>query len=142
MLVNLQQKRYFVVNKNVFIELFNALLPWCNSIDIERAWVKSTTGMALLLLLFTTTTLYYFWWSLKILLLLASSWYLTHVSVCLHSLLLSLWLFILTLVLLSNMFVIFTSMHRYRKSKIDCLRFVTCPLLAPVFQGFFFCGGH
>jgi hypothetical protein len=29
-------------------------------------------------------------------------------------------------------------MHRYRKSKIDCLRFVMCLLLAPVFQGFFF----
>ncbi len=28
--------------------------------------------------------------------------------------------------------------HRYRKSKIDCLRFVMCPILAPVFQGFFF----
>jgi len=28
--------------------------------------------------------------------------------------------------------------HRYQKSKIDCLRFVMCPLLAPVFQGFFF----
>ena len=28
--------------------------------------------------------------------------------------------------------------HRYRKSKIDCLRFVTRPLLAPAFQGFFF----
>jgi hypothetical protein len=28
--------------------------------------------------------------------------------------------------------------HRYRNSKIDCLRFVMCPLLAPVFQGFFF----
>ncbi len=28
--------------------------------------------------------------------------------------------------------------HRYRKSKIDCLRFVMCLLLAPVFQGFFF----
>jgi len=23
-------------------------------------------------------------------------------------------------------------------SKLDCLRFVMCPLLAPVFQGFFF----
>ena len=32
--------------------------------------------------------------------------------------------------------------HRFRKSKIDCLRFVMCPLLEPVFQGFFFCGGH
>ncbi len=28
--------------------------------------------------------------------------------------------------------------HRYRKSKIDCLRFLMCPLLALVFQGFFF----
>ncbi len=28
--------------------------------------------------------------------------------------------------------------HRYRKTKIDCLRFVMCPLLAPIFQGFFF----
>ncbi len=27
--------------------------------------------------------------------------------------------------------------HRNQKSKIDCLRFVMCPLLAPVFQGFF-----
>ncbi len=27
--------------------------------------------------------------------------------------------------------------HRYQKSKIDCLRFVMCPLLAAVFQGFF-----
>ncbi len=27
--------------------------------------------------------------------------------------------------------------HRYRKTKIDCLRFVMCPLLAPGFQGFF-----
>ncbi len=27
--------------------------------------------------------------------------------------------------------------HRYRKSKIDCSRFVMCPLLALVFQGFF-----
>jgi hypothetical protein len=30
------------------------------------------------------------------------------------------------------------SIHRYPKSKIDCLRFVVGPLLAPVFQGFFF----
>jgi hypothetical protein len=30
--------------------------------------------------------------------------------------------------------------HRYRKTKIDCLMFVLCPLLAPVFQGFFCCG--
>ncbi len=28
--------------------------------------------------------------------------------------------------------------HRYQKSKLDCLRFVLCPLLAPDFQGFFF----
>ncbi len=28
--------------------------------------------------------------------------------------------------------------HRYRKTKIDCLRFVMCPLLVPGFQGFFF----
>jgi hypothetical protein len=28
--------------------------------------------------------------------------------------------------------------HRYRKRKIDCSRFVMCPLLAPGFQGFFF----
>ncbi len=33
----------------------------------------------------------------------------------------------------------FSPSHRYlKKSKIDCLRFVMCPLLAPVFQGFFF----
>ena len=34
--------------------------------------------------------------------------------------------------------------HRYQKSKIDCLRFVMCPLLALVLQGFFFFfrGGH
>ncbi len=32
--------------------------------------------------------------------------------------------------------------HRYQKSKIDCLRFVMCPLLAPVFKGFFFCCSH
>ncbi len=25
--------------------------------------------------------------------------------------------------------------HRYRKSKIDCLRFVMCPLLVQAFQG-------
>jgi hypothetical protein len=30
------------------------------------------------------------------------------------------------------------SSHRYRKAKIDCLRFVVCRLLAPTFQGFFF----
>ncbi len=29
------------------------------------------------------------------------------------------------------------SPFQYRKTKIDCLRFVMCPLLAPVFQGFF-----
>ncbi len=28
--------------------------------------------------------------------------------------------------------------HRYRKTKIDCLKFVMCPLLMPGFQGFFF----
>ncbi len=28
--------------------------------------------------------------------------------------------------------------HRYQKTKIDCLRFAMCPLLAPDFQGFFF----
>jgi hypothetical protein len=28
--------------------------------------------------------------------------------------------------------------HRYRKTKIDCLRFVMCQLLVPGFQGFFF----
>ncbi len=27
--------------------------------------------------------------------------------------------------------------HRYRKNKIDCLRFVMCPLLAPHFSFFF-----
>jgi hypothetical protein len=32
--------------------------------------------------------------------------------------------------------------QRYRKSKIDCLRFVMCQLLTPVFQGFFFSCGH
>jgi hypothetical protein len=29
------------------------------------------------------------------------------------------------------------STHKYRKSKIDCLRFVMCPLLTLIFQGFF-----
>jgi hypothetical protein len=28
--------------------------------------------------------------------------------------------------------------HRYQKSKIDSLRFIMCPLQAPIFQGFFF----
>jgi hypothetical protein len=32
--------------------------------------------------------------------------------------------------------------HRYRMSKIDCLRFVMCPVLAPAFQGLFFCCSH
>ncbi len=27
--------------------------------------------------------------------------------------------------------------HRYRETKIDCLRLVMCPLLVLVFQGFF-----
>ncbi len=31
--------------------------------------------------------------------------------------------------------------HRHL-SNIDCLRFVMCPLLVPVFLGFFFCCGH
>ncbi len=29
-------------------------------------------------------------------------------------------------------------MHRYQKTKIECLSFVMCPLLAPVFPAFFF----
>ncbi len=28
--------------------------------------------------------------------------------------------------------------HRYQKTKIDCLRFIMCPLLTLVFRGFFF----
>jgi hypothetical protein len=33
-------------------------------------------------------------------------------------------------------------LHRYRKSKIDWLRFVMYLLLVPVFHGFFFSSGH
>ncbi len=33
---------------------------------------------------------------------------------------------------------LFVFFHRYPKRKIDCLRFVMCPLPVPVFQGFFF----
>ncbi len=32
--------------------------------------------------------------------------------------------------------------HRYRKRKIDCLKFVMCLLQVLVFLGFFFCCGH
>jgi hypothetical protein len=31
-----------------------------------------------------------------------------------------------------------SSSNTYRKTKIDCLRFVMCPLLALVLQGFFY----
>jgi len=31
-----------------------------------------------------------------------------------------------------------SSSHRYRKTKIDCLRFVMCPLVALVCQGVFY----